>query len=255
MTQKVLVIGGTVGIGLALARLHGKRGDDVCVVGRGKDDVEMAAADLKARFGVEAVGVPFDLEKLEDIPAFAKTVEKTFGLPDRIYLNAGFMTDVPDFKASAAEMTRLFTVNVVAQMQVLDAFLPGLMARGSGEVVGLSSVAAVRGKGNNPVYGASKAALKTYLEGMDNALAQMGVNVTIALPGYVDTGMVYGLEGTFHVQSAPYVAKRIAQAADKGCATVYSTPVWWAIGLIIRLLPSFIYRRKPFITRAEMLES
>jgi short-subunit dehydrogenase len=116
----------------------------------------------------------------------------------------------------------------------------------SGQIVGLSSVAGERGRVGNPSYNASKAALTCYLEALRNRLSRYGVNVLTAKPGFVDTGMIVSAKGTFWVISAEQAAADICRAIRKRRQEVYTPARWRMVMLIVRNIPSVIFRRLIF---------
>jgi NAD(P)-dependent dehydrogenase (short-subunit alcohol dehydrogenase family) len=114
---------------------------------------------------------------------------------------------------------------------------------GGGTIVGISSIAADRGRRGNPAYGASKAALDHFLEALRNRLTQRGVTVVTIKPGFVDTDLTRGMSGLFWLISPDEAAERILAAARRGPATVYVPRRWRLVGLIIRSIPSFLFRK------------
>jgi NAD(P)-dependent dehydrogenase (short-subunit alcohol dehydrogenase family) len=120
-------------------------------------------------------------------------------------------------------------------------------AKGSGNLIGISSVAGERGRRGAPGYGASKAALTSYLESLRNRCARYGVNVVTIKPGFVDTAMTRGKKGLFWVVSAEYAAKRTLQLARKGSGASGFVPRRWGlVARIVRWIPSFLFRRLNF---------
>jgi short-subunit dehydrogenase len=89
------------------------------------------------------------------------------------------------------------------------AVLPGMLARGSGTIIGIGSVAGDRGRLSNYVYGAAKAGFHTYLAGLRNRMGRSGVHVMTVKPGFVDTAMTWGIDGMFLVASPQDVADTI----------------------------------------------
>jgi short-subunit dehydrogenase len=131
----------------------------------------------------------------------------------------------------------------VAWLGQAGAFFQGLR---SGQIVGISSVAADRGRVLNPAYNASKAGLDTYLEALRNRLSRHGVNVLTVKPGFVDTEMLKGSPRTFGVMSPDQCSDGIWKAMRARKQLVY-IPWWWRfIMLAARNVPSFIFRRLSF---------
>jgi len=114
-------------------------------------------------------------------------------------------------------------------------------------LVCISSVAGVRGRRGNPVYGASKAGLSAYYEALRNRLSRYGVNVVTIKPGYVDTAMTQGQAGLFWVISAEAAARKSLEIAARGGSREAFVPARWGlIAAIIKCIPSVIFRRLNF---------
>jgi len=120
---------------------------------------------------------------------------------------------------------------------------PVIEARGGGTVVGVGSVAGDRGRIGNYVYGSAKAGFHTYLSGLRNRLNRSGGHVVTVKPGFVDTGMTWGIEGMFLVAPPEKVAEDILKAVAKKKNTIYTPFFWRYIMLIITHIPEFIFKK------------
>ncbi len=112
-----------------------------------------------------------------------------------------------------------------------------------GTLVGISSIAGERGRKGNPAYGASKAALAHYLEALRNRLSEYGVRVCTIKPGFVATAMTAGLGPLPGIVSAEAAAQTIVAYARRGSGVRYVPMKWLLVSLVIRNIPSFIFRR------------
>ena len=115
-----------------------------------------------------------------------------------------------------------------------------------GHIVGISSIAGDRGRVAGPVYNSSKAGLNTYLEALRNRLSRRGVTVTTIKPGFMDTRLLENAARTFWVISPDEAAQQIQTAVTRRQQSVYVPNRWRYVGLIIRHIPSFIFRRLSF---------
>jgi short-subunit dehydrogenase len=113
----------------------------------------------------------------------------------------------------------------------------------SGFLCALSSVAGDRGRQSNYVYGAAKAGLTVFLQGLRNRLFRAGVRVITIKPGFVDTAMTFGRPGMFLVASPESVAVRIVKAILKCEDIVYAPAFWRPVMLLIRLIPEKVFKR------------
>ena len=116
----------------------------------------------------------------------------------------------------------------------------------SGQIVGISSVAGERGRVGSPAYNSSKAALTSHLEAYRNRLTRYGVNVLTVKPGFVETDMIKDAKKLFWVISPAQAAKDIYKAMLKRKQEIYTPARWRWVMLIIRNIPSFIFRKLTF---------
>ena len=176
-SRNYLVVGATSGIAKALMR---KLADDanrkrqmigMILAGRDLDELERLAADLKTRSGVAVAARAFDAENLAAIPAFFADCLTALpgGLHDLVLCH-GWLPDVGQSQHDPAIMRRLIDVNYTSAVIVLELAADYFERQKSGAITGISSVAGDRGRQSNYPYGASKAALSTYLQGVRNRL-------------------------------------------------------------------------------------
>ena len=137
-------------------------------------------------------------------------------------------------------------VNALGAQAWFNAVAPIFQSLHSGQIVGISSVAADRGRVGNPGYNASKAALSTYLEALRNRLTRHGVHVLTVKPGFMDTDMLKSSPRTFWVVSPEQAADDIWKAIKSRKQTIYTLGRWGLIMLIIKHIPSIIFRRLSF---------
>jgi short-subunit dehydrogenase len=129
------------------------------------------------------------------------------------------------------------------------ALLTGLLAnrfaqRGSGTIVGLSSVAGERGRASNYTYGSAKAGYTAFLSGLRNRLAAHGVHVITVLPGFMATRMTEGMELPKRLTASPQAAAQaVFTAVSKKRDVIFIKPVWRMIMVIIRALPEAIFKK------------
>ena len=137
-------------------------------------------------------------------------------------------------------------VNALGALAWFNSVAPIFQALHSGHIVGISSVAADRGRVGNPGYNASKAALATYLEALRNRLTRQGVHVLTVKPGFMDTDMLKASPRTFWVVSPEQAARDICIAIKSRKQTIYSLGRWGLVMLVIKHIPSVIFRRLSF---------
>jgi short-subunit dehydrogenase len=143
------------------------------------------------------------------------------------------------------QAARTIDVNFKSYVSLLNAAAMHLRERGGGFLCALSSVAGDRGRQSNYTYGAAKAGLSAYLQGLRNRLAPHGVTVITVKPGFVDTAMTWGLlkAGSALVASPQRVARDIVNAIATRRDVLYTPWFWRWIMLVIRLIPERVFKR------------
>jgi short-subunit dehydrogenase len=149
-----------------------------------------------------------------------------------------------EFSFEKDEMT--VDVNCLGAVAWLNEAAQRFEHTGRGSIVGISSVAADRGRRGFPVYGASKAFFDTYLEALRNRVARSGVVVTTIKPGPVDTPMSRGVKKRPLLISAEAAATATLNAVAKRKGVVYVPGTWRPIMFVVRHIPSFIFRKLNF---------
>jgi decaprenylphospho-beta-D-erythro-pentofuranosid-2-ulose 2-reductase len=121
-----------------------------------------------------------------------------------------------------------------------------LLARGGGTLCVFSSVAGERGRKPVVLYGAAKAGLTRYLEGLDHKFRAQGLRTICVKPGFVRTGMTAGLKAPPFAGEPDAVAVQVVRAIDSGRPVVYAPGIWGLVMFVIRLLPRFVMRKIGF---------
>ena len=235
------MVGASAGIGRALAAELALRGCDVVLAARDAGELQRVATDLALRHGVHAEAIAFDVG---DTAAHAAFLDAC-GALDLIALCHGHMADQASAERDFNEVRRMIELNYAACVSLLELAAAHFAARGSGSLCAVSSVAGDRGRQSNYLYGSTKAALSAYLQGLRNRLAPAGVHVLTVKPGFVDTGMTWGLlkPGSPLVASPERVARDIANALERGADVIYTPFYWRFILLILRAIPERVFKR------------
>ena len=245
--MRVAFLGATKGMGRALARLMAERGDALCLLGRNRVDLERSAADLGARAGGSAMPcVECDLEQPSGfVPALDAAREALGGL-DTVVVTAGIFAIQDELEANADLAEQLLRVDFTNTVVFCEAAKKALLAEGGGTLCVFSSVAGERGRKPVIIYGAAKAGLSRYLEGLDHKHDADGLRVVTVKPGFVKTSMTAGLDPPPFAGEPEGVAKQALRAIDRGSPIVYAPPAWRLIMAIIRGLPRTVMRRVGF---------
>lgn len=243
MSVTWVVIGASSAIARAFAREAARRGHGLLLCGRDAEDLRRIAADCRIRGADSAETLVLDLGRATQRRRLADRLVETPG-PLGIALFAGRLPDQaaldadPDENDPGAAIADTLT-GPVALMQTLA---PLLEARG-GTLLALGSVAGERGRPENHVYGAAKAGLHVYLQGLRARLAGAGVSVITVKPGPVDTAMTWGMDLPVAPAAPATVARDCWRAIDRGRAEVYSPGFWRWIMMAVRVMPAGLLRR------------
>lgn len=246
--MKVALLGGTKGIGRALGRLLAERGHDLCLLGRHERDLAASARDLEIR-GAGSRPVPLsicDLLRPETFgPALDEATEKLSGL-DTVIVTAGLFGTQDALESDRERARELLTANFANTVVFCEEARVRLLAAGGGTLCVFSSVAGERGRKPVVLYGASKAGLSAYLEGLDHKFRSRGLVTVCVKPGFVKTGMTAGLPVPPFAGEPERVARDVLRAIERKKPVVYTPPVWGLVMLGIRSLPRFVMRRISF---------
>jgi decaprenylphospho-beta-D-erythro-pentofuranosid-2-ulose 2-reductase len=237
------VIGGGSDIARETLRLlAGRRLRSVLLAGRNASALEGVADEL-AVLGLKAETAHLDVTEVGGLQAFARGAAERLGEIDLVLVAAGDLgtgeLDDLDATAVASSLTTNFTGPAAATLALAQV----LRAQGSGRIVVLSSVAGVRVRKANFVYGSAKAGLDAFALGLADALEGSAVSVTVVRPGFVHTKMTVGLKPVPFAVDAPTVAEAIVRGLETGAAIVWVPAVLQPIFVALRLLPRALWRR------------
>lgn len=185
---KVLITGGSRGIGAALAREFAAKGAEVCVVARSTDALERVAGEIGG------VAITADLLDPAQVDGLAERVLAGFGEVDILVNNAGLDAPGAFLAVDPADLRDVVRVNLEGSIMLTRAFLPGMVARNRGHLVFVSSLAGTAGFPALATYGGTKAGLNNFNAAMRLELNTTDVKTTLVAPGPVDTDMWDGLE-------------------------------------------------------------
>jgi short-subunit dehydrogenase len=246
--MKIVILGATKGMGRALSRELVKNGHEVFLLGRDTASVADSARDLEIRSGLpRKVGfAACDLMQPSGFESALDLADGALGGFDAAVVSAGAFGTQDELESDATRLAELLTANFTNTILFCEAVRKRLLKRGGGTLCVFSSVAGDRARKPVVLYGASKAGLSYYLEGLDHKYRAAGLKTVCVKPGFVKTGMTAGLKPPPFAGSPEPVARQVARALAKGTPVVYTPAIWALILLIIRWLPRFVMRRIGF---------
>jgi decaprenylphospho-beta-D-erythro-pentofuranosid-2-ulose 2-reductase len=248
LPQRAVLLGGTSEIGLAVLR---KLVEGRChlrhIVLAGRDEqVLRAPADELLALGAQNVYFErFDATDTASHLDLARRCADRLGGIDVVILSAGVLGDQARLEVDPVAAREVMDVNFSGSASALLAFSQALAAQGHGRLVVMSSVAGMRARRANFVYGASKAGLDAFAQGLADALFGTGVSVTIVRPGFVRTRMTAGRHVPPLSTRPDQVADAVVTGISCGASVVYSPGVFRPLSALFRLLPRSLWRRLP----------
>lgn len=240
-SQRVFITGASSGIGAALARAYAVRGATLGLVARRQEALDALRAELPG----EHASYIADVAEVEQLAAAARQFIARFGLPDVVIANAGVsIGTLTEERGDLVVFERVLRTNVLGMVATFQPFILSMRRAHAGQLVGISSVAGVRGLPGAAAYSASKAAVARYLESLRVELHGSGVAVTEIRPGYIRTPMTavnrYRMPFIIDADDA---AQRFIRAIDRRCARA---TIPWQMGVAAKLLahlPCWLFDR------------
>ena len=235
---RIIIIGATSGIGLAIAHQYLNAGHLVGLTGRRENLLHEVQHKYFGRAYVQVM----DVSKAVLASSQLKNLIEKMQGADIIIVNAGVGFENPKLRWKKQAQT--IDVNVTGFTALSSTAMKYFMAQGKGQLVGISSIAGLRGSDIAPSYAASKAYASNYLAGLRKKAikTKLPIYVTDVLPGFVDTPMGQS-EQRFWVASSDKAGKQIIDAIQKHRKRVYITKRWRLIAWLMRLLPNWIYNK------------
>lgn len=236
----VLILGARSDMAMAIAHRFAKEGYDIQLSARNADRLAADISDIELRYQVAVTQHEFDALNTASHGAF---VEHLPVLPDIAVCAVGYMGEQGENERDTQAASLVMRSNYEGPASILAVLANRFEQRGSGCIVGISSVAGERGRATNYVYGSAKAGFTAFLSGLRNRLAKKGVHVVTVLPGFVATKMTAGMDLPAKLTAQPeQVAEAVLGAVLKQRNVVYVKPVWQLIMMIIRNIPEQVFK-------------
>jgi NAD(P)-dependent dehydrogenase (short-subunit alcohol dehydrogenase family) len=188
LKDKVAVItGGSVGIGLAVARGLAEEGVHIALCARNEERAKAEAEAIAKDYGVKAIGIKADVSKLEDIDSFVDETVKQLGGIDILINNAGTGSEEKIMTASDEKWQYYLDLHLMAAVRLARLVVPSMQSRGGGVILHNASICATQPLGYEPIYNVSKAALAMFSKCLANELIADNIRVNTINPGLILT--------------------------------------------------------------------
>jgi len=240
--KNILIIGSTSAMAMHTARHFAQDGACLMLVARNEQKQTDLIADLKARGAAQVHHEVMDLADLYQHETLVHAAWEKLGQVDAVLMAHGVLGDQEEDQKDARRSYDIIHINFLSYVSLLTPLAEKMEAQGHGMLAVISSVAGLRGRKSNYIYGSSKAGLNAFLSGLRNRL-EPKIQVCTILPGTVDTPMTEHMEKGPLFASADKVGEDIYQAMIKGKDVVYTPFYWRFIMLIIRMIPERIFKR------------
>ncbi|GAA5317365.1 MAG: SDR family oxidoreductase [Candidatus Pelagadaptatus aseana] len=242
MSKTVFITGASSGLGKGMAEEFARRGYNLALAAR--RSLEELAQDLQNRFGVRAVAYALDVSDADAVKGCLEQVKSDFDQIDIVIANAGIGVTMAIGKGDFSEAQKTVDTNITGLMATVEFALPILREQGFGQIVGISSVAGLRGMPSIGVYSGTKSFVTSYLQTLQVEAWRENIDVTILAPGYIDTPINQG------AKSRPFVIpleKGVVEMVDKIEKKVSYSFVpgwpWHVVGRIIKILPNRFFAK------------
>ena len=238
----VLIVGAKSDIARAIAKEYAKHGYDLYLAARKINVLDEFANDINIKTQRVVKLLELDILDYERHQAFYnQLVEKPMGVISAV----GYLGDQEKAQSNIREANQILDTNYTGIASLFNIIANDFEQRGSGFIVGISSVAGDRGRKSNYLYGSAKAAFTTYLSGLRNRLYEANVQVLTVKPGFVNTQMTAKMDLPTKLTAQPEeVAKDIYDAQNRKKDQLYTKWTWKWVMMIIKMIPEFKFKKK-----------
>jgi decaprenylphospho-beta-D-erythro-pentofuranosid-2-ulose 2-reductase len=245
--MKAVLFGASKGMGRALARLLAERGAQIFLLEHQVEDLESSARDLEIRGAATPIKTAYcDLLQPATFAPALDQARRELGGFDTVIVTAGLFATQENLENDPQMAAQLLAADFTNTVLFCEEARKRLLAGGGGTLCVFSSVAGERGRKPIVLYGAAKAGLTHYLEGLDHKFRAQGLKTICVKPGFVKTGMTVGLKPPPFAGTPEEVARRVLKAIDRGWPEVYVPSMWRWVMCVIRRLPRFVMRKIEF---------
>jgi short-subunit dehydrogenase len=243
MSKSVLITGASRGLGEGLARQFAARGYKLALTARSLEDLERLRDELQGQASQICIRT-LDVADFDAVPVVLRQCADELGGLDIVIVNAGvaFMARIGEGKFE--QMRKTIEVNLTAAMATAEAAVELFREQGQGQLVGISSIAALRGTRGQGAYSASKAGFGKYLEALRCETYGEPITVTELAPGYIDTDLNRSVSSRPFVVSAEKGTRIMADLIERKVSFRYVPPwPWTLVAQFMKLVPISMLRK------------
>lgn len=235
--KTILIIGAKSDIAVAVAHKFASEGYNLQLAARNSSELDAVVSDLKIRYKISISTHELDILKYETFSSF---IDNLNTLPNIALCAVGILGNQKDDEKNFLDSSLVMRTNYEGPSLFLGEIANHFERRGSGSIIGISSVAGDRGRGSNYIYGSAKAGFTAFLSGLRNRLQVSNVNVLTVLPGFVKTKMIKNIETPAIVTSLPV---NLSESIFRNCfkSKIIYPFLWRVIMHVIRNIPESIF--------------
>lgn len=235
--KKIIIIGASSGIGKALAEQFSAQGWTVGLTARREQKLE----ELKVSLPNPAFVKRMDVAELDPACQALKSLIDEMEGVEVIVINSGIGNRHPTIEDERA----ITQINAAGFASLARFSFDYFREKGGGQIVGVSSILALKGMRHSVVYSATKAYASVYMEGLrhKSVKGKLGITVTDIRPGFIETPMTDGAKGMFWVAKVELAAQQMYRSIIKRKAVVYVTRRWWLIAWVMKRIPRWLHHR------------
>ncbi len=238
-----MIVGATSDIGVWVAYALAKRGHSLTLTGRNKQRLTEMKDQLVTQFNVQIDTYQLDIAEMNSFDSFYNSLPHK---PDTVFVLVGYYEDQKHAREDWRELNKTIQINFTGVAALVNRISLEMEGRKSGNIMVVSSVAGIRGRKLNYIYGSAKSGLTTYLSGLRSLLHPHGVHIGTILLGPVYTKMSLGHNLMPWLTLKPEEAgEKIVKAGLSQKDEVYIRWPWRFIMLVIRIIPEWIFKRLP----------
>ncbi len=236
----VLILGGRSDIGLSIAQQFAKSGHNIQLAAKNSDKLEREKTDIETLYQVKVTTHEFDALELQKHENFVASLPV---LPNIAICAVGLLGNQKSEEYDYQSAVNIIRSNFEGPANIFSILANHFEKRGSGTLVGITSVSGIRGRASNYIYGSAKSGFTTYLSGLRNRQVKKGVHVVTVLLGFVDTKMTKNIYlPKYLTANVSLVGLKVKKACIDKKNIIYVKPIWRWIMLVIKMIPEKYFK-------------